>query len=69
MLQEIFATPKMQYYNNPLFWEVEVKLEARGGAYMVLVFLAILKLVVLIEVVLIKKACISGRLVEKKIRI
>jgi len=39
-----------------LFFEVEVKFEAQVGAYMVLIFLAIL-LVVLIEVVLIKKAC------------
>ena len=49
------------YYIQIIFWICkyiflggEVKFEAQGGAYMVLIFLAILKLAVLIEVVLIK---------------
>ena len=52
---------KLLHTNNFLDLQIhfflggEVKFEAQGGAYMVLIFLAILKLAVLIEVVLIKK--------------
>ena len=56
---------KKQHTNNFLDLQIhfflggKVKFEAQSGAYMVLIFLAILKLAVLIEVVLIKKACIG----------
>ena len=39
-----------------------VKFEAQGGAYMVLIFLAILRLAVLIDVVLIKKKRVGSEL-------
>ena len=42
--------------SSSLFWGKGVEFEAQGGAYMVLIFLAILRLAVLIEVVLIKKS-------------
>ena len=42
--------------SSSLFWGKGVKFEAQGGAYMVLIFLAILRLAVLIDVVLIRKS-------------